>query len=133
MPPAISLGGTWPCYVSATCRSTSKSSLLQQRSGGRLHRLLLFPDHPSFLSLMRQGGRIVFGVRLSLWNLGKEEFCVKVRSPAPQNGEEDGVLMPQHCSFTTRESSSGQISVLQCNKMLTRTGQSVLCPFLQTS
>lgn len=30
----------------------------------------------------------MFGGRFGLWTLGKEEFCVKVADPAPQNGEE---------------------------------------------
>jgi len=64
VPPAVYLCETWPCYVSATCRSTSKSSVLQQREGGEQVRREValsspFPGTPSFLSLMRQGVRIV--------------------------------------------------------------------------
>lgn len=84
---------------------------------------------------MSQGCRVVHVVSgpVSLWTLSKEQFTVKVGDPAPQIRVEDGVLMSPGLQVHHEGKFLGQISVLQCDRMLTRRTLHVLCPFFQTS
>lgn len=84
---------------------------------------------------MSQGCRVVHVVSgpVSLWTLSKEEFTVKVRGRAPQIGEENGVLMSPEFQVHHDGNFLGQISVLWCDRMLTRRGLRVLCPSFQNS